>query len=440
MLSGAPRARSTVRRAISGGERRSSSFGTPHKDMEITKAHGEFNYFLGWSPEHPLKTRFGGGVRVASATLMIVSFTIFGAGESLFTSRAAVFVPWLCALVPLLVVCGTAVMVRRGRLNHSDVLPGMVPTPLYWCLLGSYLCCIVQRIVGYAATGCTWSEMHGPGDDLLGSHIPAGCLQECPLNSSYRFETLPKHLQTNRTIAKSQYICFLRSGAQGSLLTVIVLICIASTSCLKIDVEATDSTVTRRYRALKEKWASMNLILNSSKIQLSALVSSAADPAWQEYIVGACLGIAASSTIAVDIHYNSKTPIAAMNFVYAGFALLSNILNGIVLYILLFWRPYNVYKRVLRTMVTLDEFLTGTNKNIGVSLRFRLLCISCCYLFFFLFWIAITLSLSLSFLRMRTIYATSQTFECDSVSIVQIWQQRHISCSRCKPAQGVDGV
>ena len=330
---------------------RTRSSGLVDKDKMIIESYGHLTFI---NEENILKTNWGPKASVISVTLIIICMSLFG-NENVF--GPFLFIPMLLGFGPFLVSLALLFLINKKYLHKKNIFPEYVPTRLYWCLFISYILILTQRLVLDLATGCSIANLN---EAPLWTRT-AKCNLQCPYNSTYVFQDGGAG---NRTLVVPQYICFKRATASTALLTIITMVVLARTACLRIDNTATDATVLSRFEALKIKWPFVRFILNGDKIQLSALLAPAAEPALMEYFVGAALGLAASSTILVDMVGNSKNPITAINIVYALIGLVSNICNGMVLYILMFWRPYNVYKRVLATMITLDEFLTGSNKNL----------------------------------------------------------------------------
>ena len=333
---------------------RTRSSGLVDKDKMIIESYGHLTFI---NEENILKTNWGSKASVISVTIIIICMSLFG-NENVF-GPFLLTIPMLLGAGPFLVSLALLFLINKKYLHKKNIFPEYVPTRLYWCLFISYILILIQRLVLGLATGCQTTNLNDELQYRLGR--TAKCALQCPFNSTYNF---PQGGAGNTTLVIPQYICFNRAMASTALLTIITMIVLARTACLRIDNTATDATVLSRFEALKIKWPFVRFILNGDKIQLSALLAPAAEPALMEYFVGGALGLAASSTIMVDMVGNSTNPITAINIVYALIGLVSNVCNGMVLYILMFWRPYNVYKRVLATMITLDEFLTGSNKNL----------------------------------------------------------------------------
>ena len=337
---------------------------TDAHDMQISSTFGARRIMLVEEPEKLFKTRCKPGIGNVAAGILIACVTILGNDRAFGTGVGTSVFVQIFSYIPLVIVIVFATLVRRKTLDKDDVLPYHVPGLLYACLLAAYLLILVQRQIGRSTTGCFGPDEISNSQRIRIEDVSEACLVSCPWNTTYRFQYGGAE---NRTLTRPQYMCTIRSQASGAILVVLVLVMVARVACCWVDKESVknaDYAVRARFNALAAKWKLVGTMLHGHRIQIDALIAPQQDPRWSEYCVGAAMGLAASSTILIDMVINCLQPISAANIVYGIFNLLSNMCCGCVIYVMWFWRPYQVYKRVFATQVVLDEFLTGSNTNV----------------------------------------------------------------------------
>ena len=304
-------------------------------------------------------------IRVAIVFFVIVSLSVSGL-EGNLGLRGAYELPLAVFFLPLAAVVLLTVLSKLKIIDHENILPRYIPSPLFIPLFLAYVLLLIQRVMSLIDTGCGLNEIRSWSPDSTPTEIHTGevwlqanspmCAATCPFNTSYRFQRGAD--SENRTLTKTRVACMNRSYGGGNLLLIITLVCLMAAVLFNVDSTEQNNQIRHKFDSIIKKWPLVEIMLNGSALNIKSMMNTASKPTWKECIGGIGLGLAGSCGRLVDLATLVSQP-TAVDIVFVVLGILANMGWGIVIYVLLFWRPFMVYNAVLLQMEEMEIFIRG---------------------------------------------------------------------------------